>query len=133
MAKIRSFGASFSFDGTTVNGITDISLPEVSTAEIDITSHDETGGFRKFLGGLKDGGTMTVTGKYDIADSGQDKLRLETDDGTAKACVVTFSDGSTATFNAVLLGYGVTNPLDDAVEFNASLKISGTIVYAAGA
>jgi predicted secreted protein len=44
---------------------------------------------------------------------------------------VTFSDDSTATFTAIVGGYSTTNPLDDTVDFSASLKVTGAVTYAA--
>ncbi len=46
---------------------------------------------------------------------------------------MTFSDGSTATFDGYVKGYGVSNPLDDTVTFSASIKVSGPVVFAAPA
>jgi predicted secreted protein len=117
------------FDGTAVTNLTDVNIPEADRTIIDTTTHDTTGDYRTFVGGLKDGGTMTVSGKY----PGGAGLDADDDDGTAKAVVVTFSDSSTATFDAILLGYGATNPLDDSVGWSASLKISGPVAFAAGA
>lgn len=114
------------FSATDVDNITDISIPETDRTMIDTTTHDTAGEFRTFAGGLKDGGTLTVSGKY----PGGGSLDADDDDGTPKAVVITFSDASTCSFDAILLGYGVTNPLDDVVTWSASLKISGPVTFA---
>lgn len=134
MAKIKSFGVAVSVASNIIGGLTDVSLPEVEVTDVDITTHDSPDDFKEYVGGLKDAGVMTLTGKYNISDAGQAYLRAPANQGgDAVAVVVTFSDNSTATFNAVVKGYGVGNPLDDAVEFTSSLRISGQIIYAAGA
>ena len=133
MAKIRSFGVAVSVATNDIGGLEDVSIPEVEVADIDITTHDSSGGYREFVGGLKDGGTVTLSGKYNISDAGQTYLRTAANQGgDAVAVVVTFSDDSTCSFNAVVKGYGVTNPLDESVMFSSSLKISGAVTYAAG-
>lgn len=131
---IRSFGVAVSVATNDIGDLTEISLPETESADIDVTTHDSANGYREFLGGLKDGGTMTLAGKYDISDTGQAYLRNPANQGGSPvAVVVTFSDSSTASFNAVVKGYGVSNPLDEDVTFTSSLRISGSVTYAAGA
>jgi len=130
MAKIKSFGISVSVDSNIIGGLTDVSIPEVEVTDIDTTTHDTAGGYRTFVGGLKDGGVLTISGLYDIENTGQAFLRNPANQGGEPvACTVTFSDASEATFDAVVKGYGVTNPLDENVTFSASLRISGPVAY----
>ena len=132
MAKIRSFGVAVSVATINIGGLTDVQLPEVEVTDIDTTTHDSSGGYKEYVGGLKDGGVVTLSGKYDIADTGQVYLRAPANQGgAAVAVIVMFSDGSTATFDAVVKGYGITNPLDEDVQFSSSLRISGSVTYAA--
>ena len=131
MAKIKSFGVAVSVASNTIGGLTDVSIPESEVTDIDVTTHDTSGGYKEYVGGLKDGGVVTLSGDYNISDTGQTYLRTAANQGgDPVACVVTFSDTSTASFNAVVKGYGVTNPLDDVVGFTASLRISGAVTYA---
>lgn len=123
---IKSFGVVMTFNATDVDNITDINIPETDRTMIDTTTHDTPDGYRTFAAGLKDGGTLTVSGKY----PGGGGLDANNDDGAPKAVVITFSDASTCSFDATLLGYGVTNPLDDVVTWSASLKVSGPVTFA---
>ena len=133
MAKIKSFGITVSVDANLIGGLTDVTLPEVEVTDVETTTHDSPDDFKEFVGGLKDGGVVTLAGIYDIADTGQVYLRTPANQGGAAVdIIVTFSDNSTAEFSAVVKGYGVTNPLDDAVTFSSSLRISGAVTYAAG-
>ena len=129
MAKIPSFGVSLTVATNAIGGLTDVSVSGTDVTFVDITTHDSSGGYKQFVGGLKDGGTLELTGKYDIADTGQ--IYLRANPGVSAACVVTFSDDSTASFTAIVGGYSTTNPLDDSVEFSASLKVTGEVTYAA--
>ncbi len=134
MAKIKSFGVAVTVATNSIGGITDVSIPEVEVTDIDTTTHDTAGGYRTFVGGLKDGGVLTISGLYDIENAGQAYLRnKDNQGGEPVACTVVFSDGSEAEFEAVVKGYGVTNPLDENVTFSASLRISGPVDYTAGA
>ncbi len=134
MAKIKSFGVTVTVATNLVGGLTDVSIPEVEVTDIETTTHDGTSGYRTFVGGLKDGGVLTLSGLFDIADVGQGYLRNPANQGGSPVAVlVTFSDDSEAAFNAVVKGCGTSNPLDDNVQFTASLKISGPVEYSAGA
>ena len=131
MAKIRSFGIEVTVDSTVIGSLTDVAPGGGDVTFVDTTTHDTSGGWKTYVGGLKDGGTLELTGKYDISDAGQVKLRTLL--GETESVVVTFSDNSTATFTGVVGAYNVSNPLDDATEFTSSIKITGAVVYAAGA
>lgn len=131
MAKITSLGATITVAGTNVGGLNSISIPESDAADIDLTTLESTA--KEYAGGLSDFGTVTLSGKFNISDTGQSYLRNPANQGgTAVACVVTFSDDSTATFDAVVKGFGTEiGDTDTAVDFTASLRISGDVVYAA--
>jgi predicted secreted protein len=129
MAKIKSFGIGVTVATNAIGGLTDVGLPGVDVSMIDTTTHDSTGGFREYVSGLKDAGSLELTGKYDYANTGQAHLR--TNPGASATFVVTFSDGTKATFTAFIGGYVVTNPLDDSTEFSCSCKITGGITWAA--
>jgi len=79
-------------------------------------------------GGLSDGGTLELTGNYKFSDAGQAALIAQR--GQQAAIVVTFSDSTTSTFNAIVGAYNLSNPLDDKVEFTCSLKVTGAITLA---
>jgi predicted secreted protein len=129
MAGIKSFGATVKVNTILVGGLTDITPGGVDVTNIDVTAHDSSGGWREFVGGLTDGGTLELTGNYDQDNVGQVELRDER--GEVAAIIVTFSDGSTSTFSAVVGGFNLSNPLDDKIEFSCSLKVTGAIVIAA--
>jgi predicted secreted protein len=129
MAK-KSFGIAVLVGGTAIAELLDVNIGGVDINMIDVTSHDSDG-WKEYLGGLKDGGTVDLSGNYLIADAGQVKLRE--DGGEEVAVVVTFSDNSTCSFDAIIGGYSLTNPLDDKIGFSCPLKVTGPLVFAAGA
>ena len=129
--SIKSFGASVAVGSSTVGGLKDINPGGGDVTFVDTTTHDAEDGWKTFVGGLKDGGTLELTGNYDSGDSGQGTLRDGL--GTEESCVVTFSDSSTCSFDGIIGAYNVSNPLDDVVEFTCSIKITGPVTYAAGA
>lgn len=132
MAGIRSFGIQLTVATNAIGGLKSVSIPETEITFIDTTTHDSADRYRTFVGGLRDGGTVQISGNYLIGNTGQAYLRnKDNQGGSPVACTIEFSDGSTAEFNAVVGGYGVENGEDDVVTFTSSLRISGPITYAA--
>jgi predicted secreted protein len=129
MAKIKSFGVRAFIGSAEIGGLKTVDLPEVEVTDVDLTTHGSAGSYREYQGGLKDGGAVTIGGAYDIEDAGQGFMRTPANVGGTYAMAVVFSDGSNATFQAVLKGYGVTNPLDENVEFSASFKMTGAVRF----
>lgn len=128
--SIKSFGVGVTVATNAVGLLTDVSISGGDVTNVDVTTHDSDDDTREFIGGLIDEGTLELTGHYDRADVGQ-KYMIDNPAALA-AVIVTFSNGSTATFNAVIGRYQVNNNgLDDKVEFSCSLKISGAVTYAA--
>jgi|TARA_R110002124_G_scaffold73619_1_gene197448 predicted secreted protein len=125
----KSFGVTVTVNTIAIGELTDVTPGGVDVNNIDTTAHDSSGGWKTFMGGLSDGGTLELSGNYVIADAGQVELRASR--GDTASVVVTFSNASTSTFSAVIGGYNLANPLDDKIEFSCSLKVTGPIVIAA--
>jgi predicted secreted protein len=125
--SIKSFGVSVSVDGGAVGGLKDVNPGGGDVTFVDTTTHDAEDGWKTFVGGLKDGGTLELTGNYISGDAGQGAIRSEI--GETVPCVVTFSDSSSCSFDGIVGAYNISNPLDDVVEFTASIKVTGPVNY----
>lgn len=125
MAKIKSFGIEVYVDGDAVGGLTDVSISGTDVSFIDLTTHDSSGEYKEFVGGLLEGGTLELTGKFNIEDDGQ--LALQAGPGDEATFYVIKSDNSGFAFTGIIGGYSTSNPLDDAVEFTATVKITGLV------
>lgn len=123
----RSFGVAVVVDGAAVGGLTSVSLSGSDVAFIDTTTH-ATSTAKTFTGGLVDNGTIQLEGHLG-SDAGQTKLK-GSQGGAPISCTITFSDGSTASFTAVIGPFDVSNPLDEIITFTSSLKISGDVTWA---
>lgn len=124
---IKSNGIAVTVGGVAVTGVTDVNISGVDVNNIDTTDHASTA--RTFVGGLVDYGTCEISGKFSI--TGQ--APLIGDEGDTETFVVTYSNGATATFSAIIGGFNVSNPLDDTIDFSCSSKITGAIALAAAA
>lgn len=125
----RSNGVAVTVDLTAIGGLVDVNISGGDVNSIDTTTHGAAA--RTFVGGLTDYGTLELSGKFDITNTGQ--LALIAGTGDTGAFVVTYNDAgdTTATFSAIIGAFNLSNPLDDTVDFSCSCKITGAVVIAA--
>jgi predicted secreted protein len=129
MAKTKSFGTTVSLGGTAIGSLTSITRSGTERSFADVTTHGSTGGYREFIPTLLDSGTVELQGLFDDADAGQDLLRGFSD--TAASLVITLPNSKTITVSVFVQSVGEAIPLDDAVQFSCTLKITGSAAYSA--
>lgn len=135
--KSRSVGTRLKIgSGNTakeVGGVTSINGISVSAEEIDVTAFDNADNYREFLQGFKDGGEVPVGGFLDGADDGQDELYTLLESGTVTPMSIVFPQaiGKTWSFNAFVKEFTTQADIDGAIEFNATLRVSGKPTLAA--
>lgn len=127
MAKSKSFGTTVTVGGSPITGLTEIAISGAEVPFIDITTHDSAA--KEFVPGLVDYGSLELSGKFNNADGGQDALRAGT--GTSAAFVVTLPNNASISFTAIIGGMSEDIPLEDAVGFSISCKITGVKTYSA--
>lgn len=126
-------GSSFSKgDSTSNEGFT--AIPEIKSltssgidaAEIDVTSIDSSLGFREFITGFKDPGTVTLT--VNFTRDGYDDFLADVNANTSRNYKLILGDSTNTEFVFLArvsnLGDPEVNP-DDAVTFTVTLRKSG--------
>ena len=93
--------------------------------EVDVTGYDTPTRTRETIAGLADAAELDITGVF-TADESQAKLEELHGDGTVKTWKVTLPDDiATIEFDAYVANFNITPQLEDRIEFNATLQISG--------
>lgn len=132
MAGFNAFGTQFHRgDGGSpesfalVGEATDISGPELSRDTIEVTSHDSPNAFREWVGGLKDGGEVTFTVRYD--PDLHNSLIDDFDDPLTRNYQIHLPDPPTGIWNfaAFITNKGLSFPMEDAMAADFTFKISG--------
>lgn len=133
MAKTAAKGTSFKIATETVGSLSSIGGVAVSADTIDVTTIDNTDGYKEFLGGFKDGGEVSLSGYFDYADEGQQALYTAFESGAVSACEIVFPAGAGCkwTFNGVVTAYETGAELEDAISFDCTVKVSGKPTLAA--
>jgi len=133
MTVSKALGTTLKQGTTTIGKLTSISSPEKTADTKEVTTLDVTDGYKKYIQGLKDGGEVTVTGFFDITDTGQLALDTVFEAGTIDTYIITFPAAidATFTFSGIVTKYAVGEAnLEDPLDFEATIKVSGKPVLA---
>lgn len=141
MAKSRSVGTKLLIAPKTgntdveVGALSSISGIDASADEVEVTDMGNTDGYREYLPGFKDGGEVSVSGYVDGEDEGQARLYELMESGDVVDCKIQFPAkiGKTWSFKAGVTKFTTSADVDDAITFEATLKVSGKPTLAATA
>ena len=133
MAKSRALGTTLNVNSKAVGGLTTINGIEISAETVDLTSLDNSTGYREKEPGFKDGGEVTVSGFLDGSDAGQTEMYTLLESGATTTCNIVFPAkiGKTWTFTAGVSRFVTGAELEGGVTFEATLLVSGQPVLAA--
>lgn len=131
MANYAGFGTLLKLGGTTIAGVRDISGPGLTLETPDVTNHSSTGGWREFVGGLKDGGEVTFDIVFDpVAATHRNVsgglLYLLTTRASGSFSM-TFPDAAATvwSFTAFVTNYEPSGPVADELSASVTVKITG--------
>ena len=135
MSGRNAFGTQFKRgNGATVEvftriaNVTSISGPNRTRETIDVTAHDSPDAYMEFVGGLKDGGEVSLEINYDPSETTHD-LDDDFDDEDPRNYQIVIlpdtPDEHTWDFAAVLTELGDEFPYDDKMSRSLTVKISG--------
>lgn len=107
---------------TTISEVKNIEGPSASKAFLDTTTLDATDGWRTYIPGFKDLGTLAMTLNY--TKTGYSALLADLSSDVVNNYKITLPDGTTIVFDAFLTDLPLTIP-EDVVTISATFRISG--------
>lgn len=129
MSKSRSVGTKLLINTKVIGGLKSIGGIEITADTTDVTDLGNEDGYKEFLAGFKDGGEVAVSGYLDSENEGQTEVYdvLNEGDGDSVPCEIRFPPkiGMSWYFNAVPTKFATSAELEDAITFEAALKVSG--------
>lgn len=116
---------------TAITEITSIGGPELSSEQVEVTSLDSAGGFKEFVTGLKDGGSISIENNWIKSDTSQVQMRDDVQAGTKRNYRITWPDSPSTVvdFSASVEAFSMTTEPDAPVTASMTLKISGAPVW----
>lgn len=132
-SAIAALGVLLKRDGNTIAELSKIGPVGKTRDQIDVTNLNTTGGYKEFIGGMRDGGLVSLAGNFIAGDtSGQIGLQDDFDGETAQSFVLYFPTAITATwtFSGVVTKFETDFASGSQVTFAAEIKITGEPVLA---
>lgn len=139
MSGLDAFGIALQRgDGVTptegfvaIANVTSVSGPEIERETYDVTAHDSADGWREFVGGLKDGGEVSLEVNYDPRE--HDTLMADFEDDAPRNYKLVFPQalGEWA-LKLILTGFSQEAPVDDKLSAELTFKVSGKPVVTPG-
>jgi predicted secreted protein len=112
---------------TAIAEINKITGPNMSRGTIDVTSLDSTGGYREFIGGFRDGGTVQFDMNFTLAGYIAMKDDFESDELRDYQIVMPDAGNTTFEFAALVTELPLDIPMDDKITCSVTLKVSGSV------
>ena len=127
--KFRRWNGANWVDISEINSITGAGKTRDT---IDVTSLDSTGGYREFIGGFRDGGTVTLPMNFTRSTYDTMNTDYESDDLQNYEILLPDAEGTSFEFEALVTELGLAIPADDKVTADVTLKVSGQIIINSG-
>src|SRR5690606_37084510 len=109
---------------TAIAKVTNVSGPETERETYDVTAHDSESGWREFIGGLKDGGEVSLELNYDPRD--HDVLMADYEDTEPRNYKLVFPQHLGEWAHMLILpGVSQDAPVDDKLSAEVTFKESG--------
>ena len=112
--------------------INSITVPSMSSDTLDVTSLDSTGGYREFITGFRNPGTVTLAmnftrDTYDIM-----KADFESDSLQNYEIFLSDVENTSIEFEGLVTELPLEIPADDKITANATIQISGQVIINSG-
>lgn len=104
---VAAIGATISINGTPIEEARDISGLELSTDVVDVTNHDSPDFGEEKLPTIKRFGNITFPMNAVPGATGQQALFAAWENRSSDAYIVTYTNGVTATFSGLCIGFGL--------------------------
>ena len=125
MSKLAAFGTKLLRGAVEVAQVQSISGPGLALDTEDVTSHDSPGGWEEVVGTILRSGEISLDIVYDPGELTHTSLISALESKTLSAFDLKFTDGTMWEFNAYVIGFEPTAPVEGALTASVTLKIDG--------
>ena len=112
--------------------INSITGPTMTRDFIDVTSLDSTGGYREFITGFRDAGTISLSMNFTRSTYNTFQDDFESPDTHYYEIVLPDVENTTLEFAGLVTEIPITIPTDDKITADVTIKISGPVVLNSG-
>ena len=115
-----------------VGEVTTITGPSMSRETIDVTSLASTGGYREFIAGFRNPGTLSFTMNFNRADYATMKTDFESDTAQDYELILPDDDKTSLEFQALVTELPLNLDPGSQITCNVSFQITGQITVNSG-
>ena len=119
--------SSTSTEWQAIAEITSITGPGMSRETIEVTSLDTTGGYRQYISGLREGGTVSLSMNFTRATYEQMKDDFEDDDNQFYKIALPDTVETSLEFEGLVMELPLTVDPGDRVTADVDIQISGKV------
>lgn len=112
--------------------VNSISGPGMSRETIDVTSLDSNAGYREFISGIRDAGTVSLSMNFTHDTYTQAKADFESDVANEYKIVVNDSTQTTLQFSGLVTELPLNVEVADKISADVTIKISGAVALTEG-
>ena len=112
--------------------ISSINGPTMTRDFIDVTSLDSTGGYREFITGFRDAGTISLSMNFTRDTYDAFKADFESPLANYYEIVLPDAENTTMEFEGLVTEIPITIPTDDKISADVTIKISGPVTINSG-
>ncbi len=105
--------------------VTNIAGPGLTRDLIEVTSLDSTGGWREFIAGFRDGGTVVLSMNYTRAGLDMFFGDFEDDAPQSYEIVLPDTDATSLEFEGLVQEFPLTIPTDSQITMEVTIKVTG--------
>lgn len=130
--KFRRWGGNADPNWNDIAEINSITGPTKSRDTIDVTSLDSTGGYREFIAGFRDGGTVTLPMNFTRDTYDTMNADFESDLHQHYEILLPDVENTSFEFVGLVTELGLAIPTDDKITADVTIKVSGAVVINSG-
>jgi len=116
----------------TISEINSITGPGMSRDVIDVTSLDSTSGYREFITGFRNAGTLTLSMNFSRTEYELMKEDFESDTAVNYEIMLPDDENTSLEFLGLVTECPLTIPPDDKVTVDITIQISGEVTMNSG-
>jgi predicted secreted protein len=108
--------------------VTSITGPTMTRDFIDVTSLDSGEGYREFITGFRDAGTISLA--MNFTDTSYSNLKSDFESVAAQQYLITLSntEHTSLEFEGLVTEIPITIPVDDKISCDCTIKITGVVL-----
>jgi len=125
---VAGVGTQFLRNSSPLAEVTNITGPTMTRDFIDVTSLDSDGGYREFISGFRDAGTVSLNMNFTETSYLLIKEDFETPTTQSYSIILANVEATDISFEGLVTECPITIPTDDKISVDVTIKVTGVVL-----